>query len=333
MKNNILFCMIVSKISDMNNISQEYKDNAIGHLSFLKAWAYFNLVRNYGPVPIFRVSISDGASMHQPRASVPTVYEHIIELLQEGEKMYSKNDEGFVEGYASSGAAKALLAKVYATMASGAMSGVGIVVKGGDPHLDEPQAIRHIAQTVDGYESFDPETYYTLARDKAWEVIEEYDLFETYMDAWAISNRNKGENIWMVQARSGDADFGNTICQDYVGVFREDGSLMGNWYGMRDHWYKLFEEDDLRVVDGVIHRYPADGVDVTAAQNPDKPEQRMHIRLVLPAGSSLRAVEDPVFRTAEGLDQSVDAPGCVRQKKIRMQRQHLFFSRIATKSE
>ena len=78
---------------------------------------------------------------------------------------------------------------------------------------------------------------------------------------------------------------------------------------------------------------PADGVDVTAAQNPDKPEQRMHIRLVLPAGSSLRAVEDPVFRTAEGLDQSVDAPGCVRQKKIRMQRQHLFFSRIATKSE
>lgn len=251
----------ISKISDMNNISQEYKDNAIGHLSFLKAWAYFNLVRNYGPVPIFRVSISDGTSMHQPRASVPTVYEHIIELLQEGEKMYSKNDEGFVEGYASSGAAKALLAKVYATMASGAMSGVGIVVKGGDPHLDEPQAIRHIAQTVDGYESFDPETYYTLARDKAWEVIEEYDLFETYMDAWAISNRNKGENIWMVQARSGDADFGNTICQDYVGVFREDGSLMGNWYGMRDHWYKLFEEDDLRVVDGVIHRYPADGVD------------------------------------------------------------------------
>lgn len=56
----------------------------------MKAWAYFNLVRNYGGVPIFRKSISEGEDMNQPRASIPDVYTHIIELLKIGEGMYSK---------------------------------------------------------------------------------------------------------------------------------------------------------------------------------------------------------------------------------------------------
>ena len=202
--------LAISKISAMSNISQESKTDAIGQLSFLKAWAYFS---------------------------------------------------AFIEGHASSGAAKALLAKVYATMASGALSGVPVVVKGGAPNLPEPQPITHIAQTVVGYETFDPDTYYALARDKAWEVIEEYTLFDKYMDVWAIANRNKGEHIWMAQAKSGDDDFGNTICKDYVGIMESDGSLDGNWYGMRDHWYLLFEEKDLRIIDGVIHRYPATDLD------------------------------------------------------------------------
>ena len=47
-----------------------------------------------------------------------------------------------------------------------AMSGVPIVVKGGDPNIFEPQSITHIAKTVAGYESFDPAKYYALARDK-----------------------------------------------------------------------------------------------------------------------------------------------------------------------
>ena len=190
----------ISKISAMSNLSQESKQDALAQLCFLKAWAYFNLVRNYGPVPIFRKSISEGEAMSQPRASVSDVYAHIIELLEQAEGMYSKDDAGFVVGHASNGAAKALLAKVYVTMASGAMSGVPIVVKGGDPNIFEPQPITYIAKTVAGYESFDPAKYYALARDKAWEVINEYTLFDNYMDVWAIGNRNKGEHIWMAQA-------------------------------------------------------------------------------------------------------------------------------------
>lgn len=250
----------ISKITAMNNLTSKSKENALGQLCFLKAWAYFNLVRNYGPVPIFRKSISEGENMHQARSSVADVYAHIIELLEQAENMYSKNEASFIEGHASSGAAKALLAKVYATMASGAMSGVPLVVKGGKPINTQPQAITHRAQTVAGYESFDPKKYYALARDKAWEVINEYTLFDKYMDVWSIANRNKGEHIWMAQAKSADVDFGNTICQDYVGIFKEDGTIEGNWYGMRDHWYLLFEENDERIVDGVIHRYASGNI-------------------------------------------------------------------------
>lgn len=250
----------ISKITAMNNLTSKSKENALGQLCFLKAWAYFNLVRNYGPVPIFRKSISEGENMHQARSSVADVYAHIIELLEQAENMYSKNEASFIEGHASSGAAKALLAKVYATMASGVMSGVPLVVKGGKPINTQPQAITHRAQTVAGYESFDPKKYYALARDKAWEVINEYTLFDKYMDVWSIANRNKGEHIWMAQAKSADVDFGNTICQDYVGIFKEDGTIEGNWYGMRDHWYLLFEENDERIVDGVIHRYASGNI-------------------------------------------------------------------------
>ena len=103
--------LATSKITAMNNLTPESKEDALGQLCFLKAWAYFNLVRNYGPVPIFRKSISEGEDMHQARSSVADVYAHIIELLDQAENMYSKNDAGFIEGHASSGAAKALLAK------------------------------------------------------------------------------------------------------------------------------------------------------------------------------------------------------------------------------
>lgn len=50
-------------------------------------------------------------------------------------------------------------------MASGAMSGVPIVVKGGKPSNPEPQAITHTAQTVAGYESFDSKSI------MSWHVI------------------------------------------------------------------------------------------------------------------------------------------------------------------
>ena len=42
----------VSEINKMQNVSEEFKKNALGECYFLKAWAYFYLVRAYGAIPI-----------------------------------------------------------------------------------------------------------------------------------------------------------------------------------------------------------------------------------------------------------------------------------------
>ena len=61
---------LVNKIS---GISDKIKDNALGELKFLRAWAYFQLVQNYGGVPLYEKSISEGNVPEQPRASVAEV--------------------------------------------------------------------------------------------------------------------------------------------------------------------------------------------------------------------------------------------------------------------
>src|SRR5690606_30254374 len=99
----------------------------------LKAWSYFNLVQFYGPIPLYKTSVSEGAPLNLPRAPIKEVYEHIIEELKVAEgAMFSTKDEKYVKGHPSSGAAKALLAKVYCTIGSASMpKGNTVSVMGG----------------------------------------------------------------------------------------------------------------------------------------------------------------------------------------------------------
>jgi hypothetical protein len=258
--------LAISKISAMT-FDEAAKNNAIGQLQFLKAWGFFLLVRAYGPVPIFVKSIEEGEPAQQPRKPVAEVYQHIIELLQAAEQnLYSNKNANYETGRISSGSAKTLLAKVYLTMASGALSGATITVMGG-PALDadknriaEPVALTHTKDVVAGHEGIDAQQYFTLARNKAKEIMDsqEYDLFPTYMDIWQIANRNKTEHIWSLQALSGDNVLGNQVSLYFRGYNAADGSLTnGGWIGVREHWYELFPEDTLdeRTHSGVLHRW------------------------------------------------------------------------------
>lgn len=53
----------------------------------MKAWALFELVQGYGPLPLYKYSIEEGNDVNLPRSSVKEVYEHIIETLQEAETL------------------------------------------------------------------------------------------------------------------------------------------------------------------------------------------------------------------------------------------------------
>lgn len=255
-------------ISKMD-LDEKVKANAMGELAFLKAWSYFNLVQFYGDICLYKTSVSEGNDIYLPRSPIREVYEHIIEELKFAESaMYSVKDPAYKEGHVSSGAAKALLAKVYATIGSASMKSGNISVMGGPGSakddngnkifLPVPAKLTFQKQQVAGYEGFDSDEYYRLAMEKAKEVIESGDFFLYPSQAllWSPANRNKGEFIFSLQTLAGDASMSNYVATDYAGYIKTDGTLSSGYYVQRDHWYQLFDENDGRVKWGVIHRVP-----------------------------------------------------------------------------
>ncbi|WP_298647245.1 RagB/SusD family nutrient uptake outer membrane protein [uncultured Proteiniphilum sp.] len=256
-------------IEEMKNVTEVAKNNCLGELYFLQAYGYFLLVRAYGAVPIFKTSINQGNDPNQPRQSIPTVYAHIINLLSNAKEMIYKNtNSSYKEGRVSAGAAASLLAKVYATIGSASMPSGTVYVRGGIPfvmngatkELTQPQRLFIQKQLVAGYESFDYIQYYTLARDLAKEVMDkqygDHELLP-YESLWKKSGRNSKEHFFALQTKSGDDYFGALFARAYSGQIVNGYVPNGGGlsHGLRDHWYKLFEDQDLRIVEGVMHRY------------------------------------------------------------------------------
>ncbi|NMH27410.1 RagB/SusD family nutrient uptake outer membrane protein [Flavobacterium sp. SE-s28] len=97
-------------------VSEEVLDNTIGEAYFMRATAYFYLVRLWGPVPIIENNL---AHVDQPQLNtnrVEDIYTLIINDYQTAiEKLVEKNrGANYGEnGHVSKGSAKAMLAKVY----------------------------------------------------------------------------------------------------------------------------------------------------------------------------------------------------------------------------
>ena len=201
-------------ISEMKNISSAYKNNALGELRFQKAFAYFLLVRAYGPVPI--QPETETFDRNQPRKPVTEVYDHIISLLEPATRMLYKNtDEAYRPGHVSAGSAAGLLAKVYATEAAYAMpAGTELIVRTGAPYTTVNgnkryaplQNLTFTKQTVPGYESLDPLQLYQQAADWAEELLNgtfgTYELSD-YSVLWTKANATASEFLFSIGTVSG----------------------------------------------------------------------------------------------------------------------------------
>lgn len=259
----------IEKINQMKNIGAEVKNNMLGQMMFLKGWAYFQLVQAYGPLPIHREKVFTPKEYHIPREPIAKVYEYIIELLTDAsDRLMAKSNPSYETGRISKYAAKTLLASVYCTMASGSLpAGTPISVIGGpatrtvdgvQQTIEYPISITHAKEKVAGYD-FDPVNCYTQAKQLCDEIIAsgEFSLYSNYKDIWKLESRNGPEFIWQLQASLAIDYLKNALSADISGYYREDnnGLLSGALYGMRDHWYKLFEPNDLRAREGVRHLY------------------------------------------------------------------------------
>ncbi len=144
------------------------REQAAAQAFFLRGWAYFQLVRTWGPVPLV---ISDVTTGEEPRSPESEVYEQVITDLEFAISNLPPNWTG-EPGRPSAWAAKLMLAKVYLTTA-------------GWP-------LKNTAN-------------YAKAAELAKDVIDNsgHSLMPTFRDLWLVENDNNIESVLAVQADNG----------------------------------------------------------------------------------------------------------------------------------
>jgi starch-binding outer membrane protein, SusD/RagB family len=93
------------------------RSRIVGEAKFVRALAYFNMVRLFGKLPIIDKPGTTGSSLYVPRSDVSKVYAFIIQDLSDAATSLPLKYTGTDVGRATKGAAMGLLAKVYLTMA------------------------------------------------------------------------------------------------------------------------------------------------------------------------------------------------------------------------
>lgn len=223
-----------------------------GETLFLRAFAYFHLVRMYGAVPL-RLTVE--SEQNCPRASVEAVYDAITKDLETSLEYLYYTSEGNVGawGHADKTAAALLLARVYCTMGSAALSCNGnaemiVDIKG--------EKKRYTCNAVDGAENIDAQACYRRAKELCDMVIArrgiDFDLVGDYLSIWGGNNRKNKEFVWGAASAS-DVDFQTSGLHSYYTPAPYGGS--GAWIYMAPNLYDQYDEADDRVVHGVWHYF------------------------------------------------------------------------------
>lgn len=168
---------ILTKI-DKVNFDADAKSNLKGQALFLRAYAYFELVRYFGKVPLHLTPVTNRTEAALKLSSVDEVYAQIIKDADGATKLLlpkSKQEAG----RATSGAAKTLLANVY------------IVLK------KWPEAEALLKDVVGS---------------------NEYALMPDYSNAFSTTNGNKNnqESVFEVQFMEGSAGYNGSIIYNFL---------------------------------------------------------------------------------------------------------------------
>lgn len=256
---NTFYCMInrSNKAREVLEMNDAYQNEPAtmqlyGETLFMRAFAYFHLVRMYGPVPLRLTSDSENDC---PRSSVAQVYDQITSDLETSLNYLRFPSDGGVGawGHAEKTAAMILLARVYNTMGSIALthSGVQMIVDiKGENHT-------YTCSPVDGASEIDAEKYYRRSKELCDEVISrrgvDFDMMPGFRYIWGTNNSRNKEFVWGAASNGADPTYCTSGLNNYFTPAPFGGS--GCWIYMSHNCYNLYEEDDDRIVDGVFHYY------------------------------------------------------------------------------
>jgi hypothetical protein len=248
--NNVLYHVPSTKMDE------DLRNRILGEAYFLRGWAYFDLVRLYGGVPLREKTLAEGDDADKPRASVAETYAFVVDNFKQAARLlFPVGDARSGEkGRVTRGVALAYLAKAYLTMASGSLKGATVTVRGG---MDNGY-YTYTKDVVAGYEGFDSKACFDSARVVCAEIIKngQYSLFPHFMDLWQIAGRNKQEWMWQIQALQGNEDM-ETDLNYYFTAAKDDRSNIGAVW-MSDNLYNNYEDSDERILYGVRHQYIVD---------------------------------------------------------------------------
>ncbi len=160
---------LIDKVTANGNLSQALKDRFEGEAKFLRAVYYFNLVRYFGDVPVVLHSYD---AEGRARNTLDEVFQQIVADLKDAEAKIPESQSG-KDGRATSGAATALLAKVYLVWAQTSLS------------LSEAEKQDYLQQ-AGNYASK------TINSGK-------YELLDKFIDNWSIDKKNGKEHIFSIQ--------------------------------------------------------------------------------------------------------------------------------------
>lgn len=212
--------MILRDIAASDDVTEKVKEPYLGEAYFMRAFAYFNLVRYFGPIPAIldpdcNEDMYGNSRGSIKRASVEDIYDKIIvpDLIN-AETMLPSRARTNDNSRASRAAAKTCLADVYLTMA------------GWPLHRD---------------------SCYALARDKAKEVINHtntktYSLVSHYEDLWKEATKSDDtEHIFALNHDSNNGTASNYGRSYYA---TEESSSAWSDYLADSCFYERFPNDE-----------------------------------------------------------------------------------------
>ncbi len=197
-------------ISNVPKIVMDVKvrDQIVGEAKFIRALAYFNLVRAFGDVPLVTAVNNDVVNVKLPRDPQDKVYQQIIQDLLDAEKVLPVKFTVDTEiGRATVGAAKSILAEVYLTRKD-----------------------------------------WANAAAKAKEVIDSktYSLVSDYRDLYIPEKENGPEHIFSIQYSCVLASYGSPMAVSFAIYFTYPINLTGGTYQVVPAFANSFVKGDYR---------------------------------------------------------------------------------------
>lgn len=220
--------MILGRIDNIT-MDEQLKERYKLESKFLRSLIYFNLVRVFGDVPLVLTEISISESYGIGRESKEKVYEQIIADLKAAEVLpvsYSRDTD---IGRATSGAAKALLGKVYLTL----------------QRYTEAEA--KLKEVIDS-------GVYGLLENAAGSLNN-----EGYAQVFHADNHNSKEGVFEIQFKKGGYGegngFPNTFAPENSGTNVVPVGSTGGSNLPEMEMYNAYEEGDLRCAFSVALGY------------------------------------------------------------------------------